>query len=209
MVALASITIDPAAIAQTANYLGDSQFTADPPFAGALDDFRIYNRGLTPSEVAELALPPAAIPVPLDYTGWTTGIAFSAGQGATLADPDNDGVQNAFEFILGFNPLVANPAAFPTPQVRTGAQLGLTGDPTGRYLTLQVRVRQQDPGTNLFAEAASDIPGLGLPDAASHARVAGTPILDGEFEIVTYYYDVPIEDSADGSGFMRFRATIE
>jgi hypothetical protein len=149
------------------------------------------------------------IPVPLDYTGWTTGIAFSAGQAAALADPDFDGVRNAFEFILGFNPLVANPAVFPTPQIRTGAQLGLAGDPTGRYLTLQMRVRRQDPGTNLFAEAASEISGLDLPDAASHARVAGIPILDGDFQIVTYYYDVPIEDTSDGTGFLRLRVTIE
>jgi Concanavalin A-like lectin/glucanases superfamily len=65
-VAATSITLDPASIAQTANYLGDSQFTADPLFDGALDDLRIYNRGLSAAEVAALASPPPGMSVPLD-----------------------------------------------------------------------------------------------------------------------------------------------
>ena len=36
------------------NWLGRSQFVADPYFNGALDDFRIYDRALGPAHVAEL-----------------------------------------------------------------------------------------------------------------------------------------------------------
>ena len=39
----------------TQNWLGRSQFTADPFFAGVLDDFRVYNRALSDSEVRYLA----------------------------------------------------------------------------------------------------------------------------------------------------------
>jgi len=36
-------------------WLGRSQFTADPFYNGAIDDFRIYNRALSESEVRYLA----------------------------------------------------------------------------------------------------------------------------------------------------------
>ncbi len=38
----------------TRNYLGKSQFTDDPYLQGLLDDFRIYNRALNPTEIAAL-----------------------------------------------------------------------------------------------------------------------------------------------------------
>jgi Leucine-rich repeat (LRR) protein len=41
----------------TQNWLGRSQYVADPYFNGSLDDFRIYNRVLSPTEVAQLAVP--------------------------------------------------------------------------------------------------------------------------------------------------------
>ena len=37
------------------NWLGRSQWTADAFFTGVLDDFRIYNRALSESEVRYLA----------------------------------------------------------------------------------------------------------------------------------------------------------
>ncbi len=36
------------------NWLGRSAYPADPFFKGAMDDFRVYNRGLSPKEIAEL-----------------------------------------------------------------------------------------------------------------------------------------------------------
>ena len=44
------------------NYIGRSQYGQDPYFDGLIDDFRIYNRALTPDEIQELYLefkPPA------------------------------------------------------------------------------------------------------------------------------------------------------
>ncbi|MGE5293318.1 MAG: LamG-like jellyroll fold domain-containing protein, partial [Solirubrobacterales bacterium] len=39
----------------TQNWLGRSQYTADGYFLGSLDDFRIYNRTLSPAEIRYLA----------------------------------------------------------------------------------------------------------------------------------------------------------
>ena len=54
-------TIKPSDFNPALNYVGDSQFDADPGFDGLLDDFRVYNYALTASDVATLVagLPPA------------------------------------------------------------------------------------------------------------------------------------------------------
>ena len=47
-----AITITPADVAPVLNYLGRSQFAADPYFTGYLDDVRLYNYALSAGEVA-------------------------------------------------------------------------------------------------------------------------------------------------------------
>jgi len=50
-----SLTIKPSNLGNTTlNYLGKSQFSADPMFKGTIDDFRIINRALSSSEIAKL-----------------------------------------------------------------------------------------------------------------------------------------------------------
>lgn len=52
----ASMTINPAALGVTTlNFLGESQFSADPAYLGSIDDFRIYGRALNSTEVGTLA----------------------------------------------------------------------------------------------------------------------------------------------------------
>ena len=46
--------IYPTAIVRTKNYIGKSDSAADPYFNGAIDDFRFYNRLLSPSEVLNI-----------------------------------------------------------------------------------------------------------------------------------------------------------
>ena len=46
------ITIRPSDIHPVLNYIGRSQFTADPYFRGAIDDLRIYNYALSADEVS-------------------------------------------------------------------------------------------------------------------------------------------------------------
>ncbi|WP_448700581.1 LamG-like jellyroll fold domain-containing protein [Mucilaginibacter sp. AW1-3] len=51
----ASLTIKPSNLGNTTlNYLGKSQFSADPMFKGTIDDFRIINRALSAAEMAKL-----------------------------------------------------------------------------------------------------------------------------------------------------------
>jgi hypothetical protein len=51
----ASVTINPVDLGAKYNYLGKSQFSADPRFAGRLDDVRIHSTALGDAEIATLA----------------------------------------------------------------------------------------------------------------------------------------------------------
>ena len=44
----------PSAISRSKNYLGRSNWVVDPYFTGSIDDFRVYNKLLTPSDVSNL-----------------------------------------------------------------------------------------------------------------------------------------------------------
>src|SRR5690606_31497026 len=117
------------------------------------------------------------------------------------ADPDKDGLPNGWEYLLGGNPLIPGTEAVPEPKVRPAAELGLPGDKS--YLTLRLRVRKYRLGIVLIPEAASSVAALAAAGAANHAHQIGTPVPDGDYEVITYYYDVPIEDTETGVGVLR------
>ena len=80
-----AMTLKPSSLGNTTqNYIGDSQFTADPGFNGLVDEFQIYNRALTPEEVSTFATPPAA-PTGLAATASNVqiGLVWNSGGGAT------------------------------------------------------------------------------------------------------------------------------
>lgn len=55
-----AVTVNPSQIgggATTANYIGKSVYTADKYFKGKMQDFRMYNRALSVTEVQDLAIP--------------------------------------------------------------------------------------------------------------------------------------------------------
>ena len=70
------ILLNPSDINPTLNYIGKSQFS-DPLFNGSIDNFRIYDYALDPSQVLSLA-----------YTRWS-GAVNSNWTTATLASPKN------------------------------------------------------------------------------------------------------------------------
>ena len=74
-----NMTLKPSALGNTTrNYLGKSQYN-DPAYDGAIDDFAIYNRALTASEIAALSGgAPAA--------GNVANYAFDEASGETLVD---------------------------------------------------------------------------------------------------------------------------
>lgn len=55
------ITIKPSDIRPVLNYMGRSQYNADPLFAGALDDVRIYNHALDATEIQDIMSRPTGI----------------------------------------------------------------------------------------------------------------------------------------------------
>ena len=207
-VATVSITVDPGAITQSACYLGKSQFAVDPLFNGTIDEFRIYNRGLSAAEVAALAVPVAATSVSdSQYTGWAAGYTFPGGQSGAAADADSDGLTNAWEYLTGTDPTLASSGTMPQPQVKTALELGLGN--TGRtYLSIQARIRKRHLGASYVAEAATTPAGLAAADAATHVLQAGAAVPDGEFETITYYFTTALQDSPTGTGFIRLRSTI-
>jgi hypothetical protein len=54
LVASQSVTISPRSINPALNYLGESQYEADPLFEGRLDELYVYNYALNPTEIARL-----------------------------------------------------------------------------------------------------------------------------------------------------------
>lgn len=198
-----TITLDPASFSPALNYIGKSQWP-DPYFNGLVDDFRIYNRSLTAGEVSALAVspPPVIVPDP-SYEAWAQGVAFPAGQGNAEDDPDRDGVSNLLEYLLGGNPLVAGLQGLPQQVVKTGAELGGSAVAGKHYLSLSCRVKKVRPGVSLIPEGAPTLEGLALPTAASQMIQAGAPAADGDYEIITWYYSLAMEDGA--TGFVRLR----
>jgi hypothetical protein len=54
--ASSAVTLRPADLGSTLNnYVGRSQWSADPYLDGAIDEFRVYDRALAPSEIQTLA----------------------------------------------------------------------------------------------------------------------------------------------------------
>lgn len=206
-VASGAMTLAPSSFNPGVNYIGKSQFSADPLFNGQIDDLRIYSRALTDPEASNLAT--AAFTVnpnsALAYDNWASTIGFAAGQDGPNNDPDGDGESNVWELLTGSNPLVASS----TPSslgVDTAAALGLA-NPGKTYLTMKPRLLKNRSGISIVPRGAATL--LGLSDPASSANVsqAGAPVDAGAFEIITYYLNMPLEDSP--AGFMRLDIGVQ
>lgn len=63
------VTINPSDFKPWANYIGRSQWGADPLFNGRIDEFRVYNYALPAGEVAALAAQPSEMTPPAAPTG--------------------------------------------------------------------------------------------------------------------------------------------
>lgn len=96
-----TIATNPSDLAATINYIGDSQFAADPMFGGDIDDFQIHGRALSAAEVASLYEGDAHSSAET-FSEWAQRIF---GGGITPAgDADHDGTSNLAEFRLGLDP---------------------------------------------------------------------------------------------------------
>lgn len=140
--------------------------------------------------------------VPEDaYVFWAAAIPLPAENDGPEDDPDGDGIVNLLECLFGTDPLGPNGGGLPQASVRS------IGEKT--YLCLEARVRKNRPGVTLIPQAADSLEDLSLPEAAGHALPHGSPVDDVAYEILTWRYDVAIEDSPDGKGFMRLKVVSE
>lgn len=130
-----SMTIDPADLGATVNYLGDSQFTADPLFDGQLDEVVVTDSALTTAQIAALMTndPPEFASDPIDGGSATPGIAYSGSLAPSAIDP---GDTLTFSKLAGPDWLVVAPDGT------------LGGIPTAG-----------DNGTQLFTVAVTDFAG--------------------------------------------------
>ena len=94
-VATGTVSVTPAQLGATLNYLGKSQFTADPLFSGRLDEVRIADYALSAAQVAALQTNNAPVFASASinggsatqgqaYTGSVAGAATDADSGDTL-----------------------------------------------------------------------------------------------------------------------------
>jgi alpha-L-arabinofuranosidase len=85
-----AMTLDPSSLGNTnQNYLGKSQFTADPALQGSIDDFRIYGAALSAQQVMQLALPGIVVPAAasaVPVTGTSTNLSVQASD-VTAGEP--------------------------------------------------------------------------------------------------------------------------
>ena len=81
-----AFTIKPSDFNPVLNYLGDSQFDADPGFNGLVDEFRVYNYALVATEIAALANPG-----PATATDAVVQLKFDETSGTTAADVTGNG----------------------------------------------------------------------------------------------------------------------
>ena len=110
---------------------------------------------------------------------------------------------NVFEYLGGTHPLVAGNGVVAEALLRSGAELGLSGEAAAqRYLCCRARVRRERPGLVLTAEGSD---GLGGFSAAS-AAVAGAGVVEGEYEVLTWYHRAEV--GAGARGQLRLRAVL-
>lgn len=138
---LGSITLNPSDFNPAINYIGDSQWSADPLFNGRIDDLRIYNYALSPTDITMLANgaannAPYFISDLMVNFGATEDAAYS-GQSLAASAVDLDGDTLTFSKVTG-------------PSWLTVASDGsLSGTPS-----------DSDVGENIFVIRVEDTGGL-------------------------------------------------
>ncbi len=157
-----SMTLDPAGLLADRNYIGDSQYSADPHFNGRIDDFRIYNYALAGSEVWNLwgqsaNNPPVFDADPLILPDGDESVAYT---GMTLADYASDPDSDPLTFSKVSGPL----------WLSVGTNGTLSGTPGSA-----------DRGVNTFVARVTDSSGA-TDDVNAHITVYGPADAHYEFE---------------------------
>ncbi len=143
------------------------------------------------------------------YAGWAAGRSFPSGQEGADADPDADGIANAFEWLFDGDPLAPDPALQLQPVLRTLSTAEFPGAEAGKhYLTLSARIRKNRSGMTLTPQAAASPDLFDNPLAVISVTSFVTQDL-GDFEDRTWVCMQALEDSPTGRAFMRLKLVSE
>lgn len=111
-----AMTLNPSSLpATTQNYIGKSQFPPDPYLNGTVDDFQLYSRALSATEIAALVSAPGAGDV-VDYH-------FDEAKGATATDSSGNGNDGTIELVQTDWTLIENGGAEATASLDTTTPL--------------------------------------------------------------------------------------
>ena len=151
----------------------------------------------------------AVVSAPSGYAPWAAAYAFPPGLSGPGADADRDGMANAFEWILGADPLNGDPAFLPRVVVRPLTVSEYPAAAAGKsYLTLTARVRKLHPGISVVGETVPSLPWGATPDPAGITPSFAFPV-SNDFEDRTWFQPTAVEDSVGGRRFMRLRLTVD
>jgi autotransporter-associated beta strand protein len=156
----AGMSITPASFSPRVNFLGESQFIADPLFDGMLDEVLITDYALTAAQIAALQTntPPQFTNTLFAGGAATEGVAYNNSMAGTATDAD---AGDTLSYSKAAGPAWLNVAANGT----------LTGAPTSA-----------DSGTNVFTVRVSDAAGQSafalVTIAVTTTTASGTWIVD-------------------------------
>jgi hypothetical protein len=173
-----NMTLNPAALGDTTrDWIGRSQYPADPYLNGEIDDFQIYHSALSASQIAALAGGQPGAGNVADYKFDETG-------GATAVDSSGNG-QNGT--------IISNPAVPPTMDAyEVILAPGGTGSPTATDSTwlhsyLAAQATLTGTGWNINTEGTPS--NLGGYATAGEQDVGG--LRTGSSTVITFHVDVP------------------
>lgn len=139
-----------------------------------------------------LTVPAAANP----YAGWADSFSLTGGDRAPSADPDNDGIENGVEFVIGSNPTTATTTGLPS------------GTVTGGNLVFSFKRSDESEGVDVFVEHGTTLaawPGqIAIPVGAYTDPTVTVINNDPGLDDVT----VTIPVGTDTKKFARLRADI-
>ena len=216
-------TCDLLSVAGTLTYGGTLSVSASGTLAAG-DTFTIFQAGTITGSFTTVNLPTLTsgliwdtsnlssgtirvVPTAYTYSGWLTTKSFPAGTDGSTFDADGDGIVNAFEWLFGSDPLLADTSALPKSTVRTLTSVEYPAAVAGKnYLTMTATVRKIYSGMTLIPQANSSLEMLDTPESTGFVTSFLNTDL-GDFENRTWLYTQPIEDSQQGRGFMRLKLT--
>ncbi|MDX6390577.1 MAG: hypothetical protein QOJ73_1640 [Streptosporangiaceae bacterium] len=173
----ANMTLNPSALGNTnQNWIGRSQYPADPYLSGKVDDFQIYDHALTAAQVAGLAGGQQG-------AGNVAGYRFDEAGGATATDSSGNGRDGT---------IISNPVAPPTMDayeviLSPGGGSATPPDATWLHSYLASQATLTGTGWNINTEGTPS--NLGGFATAGEQDVGG--LRTGSSTVITFNVNVP------------------